>query len=630
MKRLLIFIIYFIICFGYSITIADNVITNGGFEMSPFDTTRPPYWYIGFEDSPIEYMTNGAWSLDTLFKTEGSQSIKLMPLSDEDYSMSQVLNAPTYDLSGKTVRISCDIRTQDLQSSPMVIILAVNPELPPDPDLGTGIAGEAVIVADSSNEAFETYQAEFTAIDNASFILLVCTTTGTSGAVWFDNISVEMDVTEPGSDPEPIPAPIASRSFDLGFVQENPINISEKGWEDVIIRAASASELVNIFFHVRWCELTGEDIEYGHRLRLHQAELAKTMGMKVALTLDFTHENSGSIGDILPTPDGTPVGSLNDTIVKDAYVKELIELCSIVLPDYVIVGIEASIFYEKHPEQWSAYVDMFKEIADSLKIIYPDIHVTSYFTLPWMVQNNGAINWSHAAVWLQLLPQLGSIAYSTYPEVMDLSGVDLAPGYFVKPAEIAPDLPIILLEFGVPGGPDAQISFEDQEQYLERIFQELATVDVELVCWFSIYDQSYLGYPEYLATAFSHIGMHTQDGTPKPVWALWQSVYELNKTYVDDQSISDNSASNKLTLYSNYPNPFNSTTTISYYLPNKSWVNLSVYNILGQLIESLVNEYQDQGYYKVTWYADDYSSGLYLCKISVGNLIEVKKCLLIK
>jgi len=388
--------------------------------------------------------------------------------------------------------------------------------------------------------------------------------------------------------------------------------------------------LVNIFFHVRWCELTGEDIEYGHRLRLHQAELAKTMGMKVALTLDFTHENSGSIGDILPTPDGTPVGSLNDTIVKDAYVKELIELCSIVLPDYVIVGIEASIFYEKHPEQWSAYVDMFKEIADSLKIIYPDIHVTSYFTLPWMVQNNGAINWSHAAVWLQLLPQLGSIAYSTYPEVMDLSGVDLAPGYFVKPAEIAPDLPIILLEFGVPGGPDAQISFEDQEQYLERIFQELATVDVELVCWFSIYDQSYLGYPEYLATAFSHIGMHTQDGTPKPVWALWQSVYELNKTYVDDQSISDNSASNKLTLYSNYPNPFNSTTTISYYLPNKSWVNLSVYNILGQLIESLVNEYQDQGYYKVTWYADDYSSGLYLCKISVGNLIEVKKCLLIK
>jgi hypothetical protein len=83
-------------------------------------------------------------------------------------------------------------------------------------------------------------------------------------------------------------------------------------------------------------------------------------------------------------------------------------------------------------------------------------------------------------------------------------------------------------------------------------------------------------------------------------------------------------------LAQNYPNPFNSITTIAYQLPEASKVELSVYSITGQLIITLVNEYNNAGYYSVKWNASGVGSGLYLYRIKTGKYINVKKCLVIK
>jgi len=80
----------------------------------------------------------------------------------------------------------------------------------------------------------------------------------------------------------------------------------------------------------------------------------------------------------------------------------------------------------------------------------------------------------------------------------------------------------------------------------------------------------------------------------------------------------------------NYPNPFNPSTTINYQLPEQSFVSIKVYNMLGETISVLKNEYQNSGSYSLEFDGSDLPSGTYLYKIQAGSYYEVKKMLLIK
>ncbi len=83
-------------------------------------------------------------------------------------------------------------------------------------------------------------------------------------------------------------------------------------------------------------------------------------------------------------------------------------------------------------------------------------------------------------------------------------------------------------------------------------------------------------------------------------------------------------------LSQNYPNPFNPETTINYSLNNTGIVRLNVYDVLGRLVKSLVNENQMPGRYSVKFDGSNLSSGIYIYSISTGNSILTKKMLLIK
>ena len=83
-------------------------------------------------------------------------------------------------------------------------------------------------------------------------------------------------------------------------------------------------------------------------------------------------------------------------------------------------------------------------------------------------------------------------------------------------------------------------------------------------------------------------------------------------------------------LLNNYPNPFNPVTTISYQLPKSAYVNLSIYNIFGQLVVTLINEHNNAGYYLVEWNASAVGSGVYFYRIEAGEYTETKKCLILK
>jgi xylan 1,4-beta-xylosidase len=83
-------------------------------------------------------------------------------------------------------------------------------------------------------------------------------------------------------------------------------------------------------------------------------------------------------------------------------------------------------------------------------------------------------------------------------------------------------------------------------------------------------------------------------------------------------------------LKQNYPNPFNPTTQINYFVPRASHVTLKVYNLLGQEVTTLFDEFRQPGTYSVLFNAKEISSGMYLYRMNADNFRATKKLLIIK
>ncbi len=91
-----------------------------------------------------------------------------------------------------------------------------------------------------------------------------------------------------------------------------------------------------------------------------------------------------------------------------------------------------------------------------------------------------------------------------------------------------------------------------------------------------------------------------------------------------------NSRPEDFTLSQNYPNPFNPTTTIAYTIPQSGMVNLSVYNLLGEKVVELVNEFQEVGARTVSFNASNLASGTYIYRLTSSNIVLTKKMILMK
>jgi len=83
-------------------------------------------------------------------------------------------------------------------------------------------------------------------------------------------------------------------------------------------------------------------------------------------------------------------------------------------------------------------------------------------------------------------------------------------------------------------------------------------------------------------------------------------------------------------LSQNFPNPFNPVTSIKYQISKTSQVELSIFNILGQKVETLVSKKQPAGSYKVEWDASEFASGVFIYRLKAGDFIETKKLIHLK
>jgi len=161
---------------------------------------------------------------------------------------------------------------------------------------------------------------------------------------------------------------------------------------------------------------------------------------------------------------------------------------------------------------------------------------------------------------------------------------------------------------------------------------------VKVIDYWSIFPEDSLwDFRHYLATNFGLIGKDVEGADPES-WitcSIIENIQYGNCMFLDIDVNPSSAPNDDFKLDQNYPNPFNQSTHISFKIPRAVYVDLSIYNILGEKVITLVNRVKFPGRHSVEWDGLDESSsevpsGIYMLKLNAGVFTEYKKMIIIK
>jgi hypothetical protein len=101
-------------------------------------------------------------------------------------------------------------------------------------------------------------------------------------------------------------------------------------------------------------------------------------------------------------------------------------------------------------------------------------------------------------------------------------------------------------------------------------------------------------------------------------------------TSVEEWTGTEEALPHDYVLLQNYPNPFNASTEIGYAIPTDAFVSLKVFDVEGRQVEVMVEGHRNAGHYTIRWSPTNLSSGVYFCRLQVGELSETVKMVLLR
>jgi hypothetical protein len=227
-------------------------------------------------------------------------------------------------------------------------------------------------------------------------------------------------------------------------------------------------------------------------------------------------------------------------------------------------------------------------------------------------------------------------------DAVSFTSVSLADGYYALGAESDATLPVELTTFEVLSTRDNSITLgwttESEINNLGFILDRRRGI----TDWIEI--ASFITHTELQGQgSVSHQTVYTYtDDTVMETevydYRIADVDYDGNKEYHSLQILGVSPSSplpESYVLYQNYPNPFNPITTIRYELPEASLVKITIYDMMGRIVNNLVSSQQNTGYKSVRWSATNntgqpVSAGLYLYRIEAGRFRQIKKMVLLK
>jgi hypothetical protein len=133
---------------------------------------------------------------------------------------------------------------------------------------------------------------------------------------------------------------------------------------------------------------------------------------------------------------------------------------------------------------------------------------------------------------------------------------------------------------------------------------------------------------EFDSTSARYIELILLECNENTIASIWEiEFYGRDKFYKINNGTESPTS---FMLSQNYPNPFNPSTTFEYSIAKQSSVLIRIYDLIGNEIETLVNEEKPVGTYELTWNASNLPSGVYFYQLQAGDFVETKKMILMK
>ncbi|HEX2786965.1 MAG TPA: T9SS type A sorting domain-containing protein [Ignavibacteria bacterium] len=226
-------------------------------------------------------------------------------------------------------------------------------------------------------------------------------------------------------------------------------------------------------------------------------------------------------------------------------------------------------------------------------------------------------------------------SYGTYTKMMNSTNFDPAPP--------PPSVRASHISSGNFYHPKIHLKNRDERDFNTYKIYKLDTGDVSYQYIGSTSGDNYVDYTENIFVGPGELQSYGTisykvtmvDNSSQESGFSKQMNYVIHSDYLPD-TYSENTETimgitpDKYAL-ENYPNPFNPVTKVYYLIPQEGFVNITVYNYLGQVVSVLVNKHHSTpGAYYVDFNGSNLASGIYFCRIQTGNFVQTKRMMLIK
>jgi arabinogalactan endo-1,4-beta-galactosidase len=219
-----------------------------------------------------------------------------------------------------------------------------------------------------------------------------------------------------------------------------------------------------------------------------------------------------------------PAAGFNDPGLRQAFIAYTTHVVKNYNPDYLAIGVEINMLYERNRPQFDAFVSLYKEAYDAARHNNSHTKVFPTFQLEDLEGTFADIHPPHWEVLDFFRGKMDALAISTYPFLSGIrSATDIPPDYYSQ-LKSRWDGEILIAETGHTSAPveghTTAGTEEDQQAYLTRILTDADRLGFSLVVWYAALDPAYANAGA--ASVFRDIGLRRSDGGNKLAWATWE------------------------------------------------------------------------------------------------------------